>query len=103
MFIWRLRAADIFGRLRFLAPFTAGGGPIIVHAKLMIVDEALAIIGSANLNNRSHGFDTECDLALEAVTDSDRAAIAGFADALVGHWLGRTGPRSPPDASATAV
>ncbi len=89
MFIGRLRAADVFGRLRVLAPFTTGGRPIIVHAKLMIVDETLAIVGSANLNNRSLGFDTECDLALEAEGDTERAAIAGFADALVAHWLGR--------------
>ncbi len=89
IFIWRLRAADIFGRLRILAPFTTGGAPIIVHAKLLVVDDELVVAGSANLNNRSQGFDTECDLALQAANEAERAAIAGLADGLLGHWLGR--------------
>jgi phosphatidylserine/phosphatidylglycerophosphate/cardiolipin synthase-like enzyme len=38
-------------------------------------------IGSANLNNRSFGFDTECDIALEAHDAADEAGIAGSAPA----------------------
>jgi len=91
VFIWRLRAADIFGRLRVWAPFTAEGLPIIVHAKSMIVDDTLVRIGSANLNNRSQGFDTECELALEAERADERAAIQALADKMIGHWLGRSG------------
>ena len=30
------------------------------------IDDTLLRIGSANINNRSMGFDTECDLSLEA-------------------------------------
>ncbi|MGH7012265.1 MAG: phospholipase D-like domain-containing protein, partial [Caulobacteraceae bacterium] len=89
IFIWRLQAADIFGRFRILAPFTVGGRPIVVHAKLMVVDDRLARIGSANLNNRSQGFDTELELALEAGTAAERAAIGRLADTLIGHWVGR--------------
>jgi phosphatidylserine/phosphatidylglycerophosphate/cardiolipin synthase-like enzyme len=88
--LWRLRAADIFGRFRAYAPLTTGGAAIIVHAKVMVIDDALARIGSANLNNRSAGFDTECDLAAEAATAEQRAAITDFRDGLVGHWLART-------------
>jgi phospholipase D1/2 len=40
-----------------------------VHAKIMIVDDRLLRVGSSNLNNRSMGYDTECDLALEADDD----------------------------------
>ena len=52
----------------------------MVHSKVMIVDDRLLRIGSANLNNRSMGTDTECDLAIEARSDGrarrDRAACA---------------------------
>ena len=36
-----------------------------VHAKIMVIDDRLLRVGSSNLNNRSMGFDTECDLAVE--------------------------------------
>jgi phospholipase D1/2 len=51
-------------RFRIYCPVAAGGAPIYVHAKIMIVDERLLKIGSSNLNNRSMGLDTECDLAI---------------------------------------
>lgn len=70
-----LRRADRFGRLRVCVPLTRGDRPIIVHSKLMIVDDRLVTVGSANLNNRSMGFDTECNIALEAADDPERAAI----------------------------
>ncbi|HEX3919442.1 MAG TPA: phospholipase D-like domain-containing protein [Caulobacteraceae bacterium] len=87
--LWRLKSGDIFRRFHALAPFTRGGKPIIAHAKVMIVDDRLVRISSANLNNRSHGFDTECEVALEAQTPAERAALGGFRDRLAGHWLGR--------------
>ena len=39
----------------------------------MIVDDALARIGSANFSHRSMGMDTECDLAVDAGGDPARA------------------------------
>jgi phosphatidylserine/phosphatidylglycerophosphate/cardiolipin synthase-like enzyme len=65
-FIQTLTRADHHGRLRVYSPVTTLGRTIIVHAKLTIIDDILLRIGSANLNNRSLGFDTECDLSLEA-------------------------------------
>ncbi len=62
----RLRAADRYGRFRAYIPKTAGGNPIVVHSKCLIIDDVLLRIGSANMNNRSMGFDNECDLAIEA-------------------------------------
>ena len=88
LFIARLRRADAHGRLRAYFPLTRGGKTIIVHAKLAIVDDAVLRIGSSNLNNRSTGFDSECDLALEAATPAHRAAITRVRDRLVAHWLG---------------
>jgi phosphatidylserine/phosphatidylglycerophosphate/cardiolipin synthase-like enzyme len=52
--------------------------PITVHSKLMIIDDRLLRVGSSNLNNRSLGFDTECDLAIEAHTISDPTRQAIF-------------------------
>ncbi|ODN72001.1 phospholipase D-like domain-containing protein [Methylobrevis pamukkalensis] len=58
--------ADRHGRFRIYTPVTAGRKPIYVHAKVMVVDDRLLKVGSSNLNNRSLGFDTECDLTIEA-------------------------------------
>jgi len=89
--LWRLRAADVFHRLRALYPSTAAGSTIIVHSKTSIFDDRLARVGSCNLNNRSYGFDTEIELAVEAQDDAHRLVIAAVRDRLVGHFLGYTG------------
>jgi phosphatidylserine/phosphatidylglycerophosphate/cardiolipin synthase-like enzyme len=77
--------------LHVYCPRTRKGRIIIVHAKLTIIDDRLLRIGSANLNNRSMGFDTECDLVVEGQEGGDgdglAAAIAAFRTALVAHWL----------------
>ena len=87
----RLRAADVFGRFRAFCPETALGQPIIVHAKLCITDDRLLRIGSANLNNRSLGLDTECEIAIESGDAPETAAaIEGLRDRLVGHYLNRS-------------
>ncbi len=54
------------GRLGVFWPVADRGRPIYVHSKVMIIDDRLLRIGSSNLNNRSLGFDSECDVALEA-------------------------------------
>jgi phospholipase D1/2 len=67
--IEKLRAADQHGRLRVCYPYIAGlkGGTCIdVHSKMIIIDDDVLRIGSANLANRSMGLDTECDLTVEA-------------------------------------
>jgi phosphatidylserine/phosphatidylglycerophosphate/cardiolipin synthase-like enzyme len=89
--IWRLRAADVFGRFRALFPATTGGETIIVHSKVTVVDDRIARVGSANLNNRSGGFDTECELAVEAHDEPARLQVQAFRDRLVGHFMGFTG------------
>jgi phosphatidylserine/phosphatidylglycerophosphate/cardiolipin synthase-like enzyme len=89
--LWRLQAADIFGRFRAFYPITPLGQKIIVHSKTAVFDDVLARVGSANLNNRSGGFDTECELAVEATTEAASRAIAAFRDRSIGHFLGCTG------------
>jgi phospholipase D1/2 len=39
---------------------------VYIHAKLMIVDDSFLTVGSANLNNRSMGLDSELNLSWEA-------------------------------------
>ncbi|WP_417021059.1 hypothetical protein [Candidatus Phyllobacterium onerii] len=56
----------------------------------MIVDDRFARIGSSNLNNRSCGMDTECDLSIEAATASERAAVVHLRDRLLAEHLGMT-------------
>ena len=62
---------------------------INLHAKVMIMDDCFVRVGSANLNNRSMGLDTECDLAIEAVRDENRVrdAIHQFRNRLLAEHL----------------
>ncbi len=91
--IRRLREADRFGRFRAFAPRTAEGRDIVVHAKVSVFDDVIVRVGSANLNNRSGGFDTECELGVQGVDEVTRAALAAFRDRLLSHFLGVTPTR----------
>lgn len=68
-----MREADHAGRFHIYSPLAADGTPIYVHAKLTIVDDEILRVGSANMNNRSMGLDTECDVFI----DGARPANAG--------------------------
>ncbi|MGY1624407.1 phospholipase D-like domain-containing protein [Geodermatophilus sp. SYSU D00965] len=88
-----VRDADVHDRFRLYVPVTAGRRPVYVHAKVTVVDDRLLRIGSSNLNNRSMGLDTECDLSIEARSGDPRrdelaATITGFRDRLLGEHLG---------------
>jgi phosphatidylserine/phosphatidylglycerophosphate/cardiolipin synthase-like enzyme len=54
------------------------GAPIYVHAKLMIVDDEILRIGSANMNNRSLGLDSECDIFIDAKRPGNESAAPGI-------------------------
>ena len=87
----RLTDADASGRLRLVYPIAsrAHDVPTFVHSKVMIVDDELVRIGSANFARRSMGMDTECDLAVEAGGDAQvRAGIRRIRDRLVAEHLG---------------
>jgi phosphatidylserine/phosphatidylglycerophosphate/cardiolipin synthase-like enzyme len=89
--IRRLRRADRFGRFRTVYPVVAEPGgdcEVFIHSKLMIVDDRFLKIGSANLNRRSTGLDTECDVSIEATDGPTRQGIAGIRAALLGEHLG---------------
>jgi phospholipase D1/2 len=85
--------ADRHGRFRLYTPVTAGGAAIYVHAKVLVMDDGLLRVGSSNLNNRSLGFDTECDLSVEASMARENEAevrrrIVGLRDDLLSEHLG---------------
>ena len=90
----RIRLAQFIGqsdpqdRFRIFTPKTAGGEDIYVHAKIMIVDDHILRVGSSNLNNRSLGLDSECDLTLEAATEEQSAQIAALRTRLMAEHLG---------------
>jgi phosphatidylserine/phosphatidylglycerophosphate/cardiolipin synthase-like enzyme/membrane protein DedA with SNARE-associated domain len=68
-------------------PGIEGDVSINVHAKVLVADDTFLRIGSSNLNNRSMGLDTECDLAIEAETQAHRDAIANVRNRLIAeHW-----------------
>jgi phosphatidylserine/phosphatidylglycerophosphate/cardiolipin synthase-like enzyme len=75
---------------------TARGADIYVHAKILIADDRVLRVGSANINNRSMGLDSECDLTIEAERAADpaatRGAIAAAACDLVAEHLDSEGP-----------
>jgi phospholipase D1/2 len=81
---------DHHNRLRAFYPLLGEAkASVYVHSKLMIVDDQLAIVGSANLSNRSMGFDSECNLAVEAPGGSKTAAaIASVRNRLLAEHLG---------------
>ncbi|WEX09476.1 phospholipase D-like domain-containing protein [Chelativorans sp. AA-79] len=86
-----LKRWDRHGRLRVYCPVLDGledDGAMLVHAKLMIADDRFLRIGSANLNNRSMGLDTECDVVIEADRAQTGEAIALCRDRLIAEHLG---------------
>jgi phospholipase D1/2 len=84
-----LKERDRHGRFRIYTPVTEGGADIYVHAKIMIVDDAFLRVGSANLNNRSMGLDSECDVLIDGRKDEAvRRRIEGVRSDLLAEHLG---------------
>ncbi len=88
----RLMAADRFGRFRAYYPVVPAQDDephsVSIHSKVVIVDDRFVRVGSSNLNNRSMGCDTECDLAIEARRDDVCEAIAKLRNRLLAEHLG---------------
>ncbi|MEH2625317.1 phospholipase D1/2 [Bradyrhizobium sp. AZCC 1719] len=90
-FIAQFVSAGVMDRVRFVYPSTRDAGQaaaVMVHSKVMIIDDRILRVGSANLNNRSMGADTECDLAFEATSDAHCEYIAWLRRSLIGHFCG---------------
>jgi phosphatidylserine/phosphatidylglycerophosphate/cardiolipin synthase-like enzyme len=89
-----LRLSDPYSRLRTYTPVSRLSPPCLVkvHSKLIVVDDKILRIGSANLASRSLGIDTECDIAVHAQSDQSQNAITQFLSVLVGEHVD-VGPR----------
>lgn len=86
-------AAEGIDNDRFIVayPVTTDGDKqktIHIHSKLMIVDDKFLHIGSSNMNNRSMGFDTECDLTLTASTQEHAKKINDIRNDLIREHTG---------------
>lgn len=73
-----LTEKDVHKRFSLMTAHTSDGTPIYVHAKLLIVDDLVLRVGSANMNNRSLGLDSECDLVLKAQAAGDLVSQSIF-------------------------
>lgn len=101
--IRRLKRNDPHDRLRVMYAVVPcddedGQQEVLVHSKLVIIDDRFLRLGSSNLNNRSEGMDTEADMAIEAVNEEQCAAIADVRYRLLAEHLG-----SKPDAVREAI
>lgn len=99
-----IEEADHKGRFSIWNPYIETT-PIYVHAKIMVVDDEILRIGSANMNNRSMGLDSECDVfidklragnehvgdAIRAIRHSLLAEHCGLDEDDVGEQLSRHG------------
>jgi phosphatidylserine/phosphatidylglycerophosphate/cardiolipin synthase-like enzyme/uncharacterized membrane protein YdjX (TVP38/TMEM64 family) len=88
----QLQEADTGNRYRLYYPHVPGlelPNVLNVHSKVLVVDDDLCSVGSANFSNRSMGFDTECNVAIEARGDERiRRAIGGLRNRLLAEHLG---------------
>ena len=82
--------ADPHDRFSLWMPYV-GETAIYCHAKLMVIDDAVLRIGSANLNNRSLGLDSECDVFIDSRRPNNAHAakpIAALRCSLLAEQLG---------------
>lgn len=89
--IRRLKRSDRYGRLRVTYPVVpkpdGGEQDVLIHSKLLVIDDRFVRIGSSNLNNRSEGLDTEADIGIEAGSEGCEASIAGLRNRLLAEHL----------------
>ena len=88
----KLQHADRHDRYRLLYPHVPGlqkPNLLNVHSKVLVMDDDLCSVGSANFNNRSMGFDTECNIAIEARGEVRiQRVIASLRNRLLAEHLG---------------
>jgi phospholipase D1/2 len=91
----RLVQADSRGRYRLYCPWLGDDARpparcLNVHSKVLVIDDEIVSVGSANLSTRSMSLDTECNLVIEANGEPRvRAAIAQLRSRLLGEHLDR--------------
>jgi len=93
VFLDRLRDTGAWDNVRLLCPWVAddagGRHDVKIHSKVMVVDDRLLTIGSANVANRSMGLDCELNLTVDETSGADaRGFIAAVRDRLLGEHTG---------------
>ncbi len=90
-FLRRMRQNDLYGRLRAgypVVPSPDGGEQeVVIHSKLVVVDDQFLRVGSSNLNRRSEELDSELDIAIEASRGEECRAITELRNRLLGEHL----------------
>lgn len=86
----KMKEADAHGRLLLLHPHDAKRAQrkqhMTVHSKVLVADDQFLSVGSANLNNRSMGFDSECQLTIDGRSDPKlQASILETAAFIISH------------------
>jgi phosphatidylserine/phosphatidylglycerophosphate/cardiolipin synthase-like enzyme len=79
-------------RFSIWCPYASNGTAIYVHSKLMIIDDEIVRVGSANFNNRSMGLDSEFDVFIDAARsggDPAREAIRRLRVTLLAEHTGQ--------------
>ncbi|MFB9070203.1 phospholipase D family protein [Citricoccus parietis] len=95
--VLRTLSPRVRDRVTLLDLENAAGRPIYVHAKLCVIDDVWACVGSANLNRRSWTHDSELSVAVTDGGDADTADRPGGTFArelrlrLMREHLGRAG------------
>ena len=75
----------------------SAGTPVYVHAKVCLVDDAWAVVGSANINRRSWTYDSELSCAILTAAGSGAPFARQLREMLAAEHLGQ-----PPGASIPA-
>lgn len=85
--------AELQDRIKLVSPHVEDkyrSTDTMIHSKVMVIDDKLLRIGSANINNRSMGTDTECDLTIEASSPHEREGITAVRNRLIADHTGLT-------------
>ncbi|PZP53832.1 MAG: phospholipase [Micavibrio aeruginosavorus] len=87
-----IESGGVADRVALVHPVSRENGkedPVRIHSKLMIIDDKFLHLGSANINNRSMGFDTECDQILIGQDQKSRKKISDVRTDLIREHSGR--------------
>ncbi|MGZ9097630.1 MAG: VTT domain-containing protein [Micavibrio sp.] len=87
-----VESGDVSSRVAIAYPVSCKNGrekDVRIHSKIMIVDDLYLRVGSSNINNRSMGLDTECDLVFIGNDETSRHKIASIRNDLISEHTGR--------------
>lgn len=87
-----VESGNVADRVTIAYPISGDPGKerdVRIHSKVMIIDDVYLRVGSSNLNNRSMGLDSECDIVMIGEDEKSRAQIAQIRNDLINEHTGR--------------